>query len=56
MKKLIIFGNSIFAEVAYFYFKKFSDYDVIFLHLKKIYKDEKNVWYKNIDFGRTIKN
>ena len=56
MKKLIIFGNSIFAEVAYFYFKNFSDYDVIFFASERKYIKEKNVWYKNINFGRTIKN
>ena len=56
MKKLIIFGNSIFAEVAYFYFKNFSDYDVIFFASEKNIKMKKNVWCKNIDLGGTIKN
>jgi len=29
MKKLIIFGNSLMAEVAHYYFEKFSNYEVI---------------------------
>lgn len=41
MKKLIIFGNSIFAEVAYFYFKNYSNYDVIFFASEKKYINEK---------------
>ena len=41
MKKLIIFGNSIFAEVAYFYFKNYSNYDVIFFASEKKYINKK---------------
>ena len=44
MKKLIIFGNSIFAEVAYFYFKNFSDYDVIFFASERKYIIKKKMF------------
>jgi len=34
-KKLAIFGNSLMAEVVYYYFKKFSDYEVSFFIAEK---------------------
>ena len=37
MNDLIIFGNFIFAEVAIYYFKKFSNYKICFIACEKSY-------------------
>ena len=41
MKNLIIFGNSIFAELAIYYFSKFSDYKICFISSDKKYIKKK---------------
>lgn len=63
MKKLVIFGNGEIAELAYFYFKHDSDYEVVgftvdrdylqkdtFLNLPNIPLDEVNVTYPPEDY------
>tara|TARA_B100000965_G_C19577744_1_gene752090 strand:- start:398 stop:1051 length:654 start_codon:yes stop_codon:yes gene_type:complete len=47
MRDLIIFGNSIFAEVAIYYFSNFSKYKVCYVSCEKKYK--KNFFDNNIE-------
>ena len=43
MNELIIFGNSILAEIAIFYFKNFSNYKISYIAHEKNYKKNKNI-------------
>ena len=43
MKKLVIFGNSVFAEVASFYFEKFSQYEVCYFASENRYIKTKKI-------------
>lgn len=47
MSKLIIFGNSLFAEIAVYYFKNFSDYKICYIACDKGYL--KNKYFQNIE-------
>lgn len=40
-KKLVIFGNSLMAEIAYYYFKNFTDYEIIFFVSEEKYINKK---------------
>ena len=41
-KKLILFGNSLMAEIAFYYFKNFTNYDLkYFVSEKKYIKNKK---------------
>tara|TARA_B100002051_G_C16670705_1_gene604373 strand:+ start:193 stop:849 length:657 start_codon:yes stop_codon:yes gene_type:complete len=43
MKKLVIFGNSVFAEVALYYFEKFSQYEVCYFASENKYIKTKKI-------------
>ena len=47
-KNLLIFGNTELAEVSYFYFDKFSDYNIKGFVVDEEYFDSKNFWEKII--------